>query len=54
MQLNQRDTEADFQKGQRDVDETLRVGRQDIPAWQTNQRNVDAEQRNAGVINKIY
>jgi hypothetical protein len=35
MQLNQRDAEADLQKDQRNIDETLRIGRQDAPAWQT-------------------
>jgi hypothetical protein len=54
MQLNQRDTEADLQKGQRNIDETLRAGRRDAPAWQIGQRNTDAGQRNAGATNKIY
>jgi hypothetical protein len=42
MQLNQRDTETDFQKDQRNVNETLRAGRRDISAWQIDQRNADA------------
>jgi hypothetical protein len=52
MQLNQRDIEAGFQEDQRDVDETLRIGRRDAPAWQTDQRNADAGQRNAGATNE--
>jgi flagellar biosynthesis/type III secretory pathway chaperone len=31
----------------------LRIDRRDIPAWQINQRNADAKQRDAGAINKI-
>jgi hypothetical protein len=54
MQLNQRNAETDLQKNQRDIDETLRAGRQDAPAWQIDQRNIDARQRNIGGINEIY
>jgi hypothetical protein len=32
----------------------LRVGRQDAPAWQINQRDADAGQRDIGAINEIY
>jgi hypothetical protein len=31
MQLNQRNIEAGFQKGQRNIDETLRADRQNAP-----------------------
>jgi hypothetical protein len=41
MQLNQRDIEADLQKDQRNVDETLRVSRRDIPTWQISHRDID-------------
>jgi hypothetical protein len=54
MQLNQRDTEVDLQENQRNIDETLRAGRRDVSAWQIDQRNINAEQRDAGAINKIY
>jgi hypothetical protein len=54
MQLNQRDAEADLQENQRDIDETLRAGRQNASAWQIDQRNADAGQRNINAINKIY
>jgi hypothetical protein len=53
MQLNQRNAEADFQEDQRDVDETLRAGRRNASAWQTDQRNADVGQRDAGATNKI-
>jgi hypothetical protein len=53
MQLNQRDAETGLQKDQRDVDKTLRADRRDVPAWQIDQRNVDAGQRDAGAINEI-
>jgi hypothetical protein len=53
MQLNQRNAEAGFQKNQRDIDETLRAGRRNVPAWQTDQRNADVGQRNTGATNKI-
>jgi hypothetical protein len=50
MQLNQRDAEADLQKDQRNIDETLRINRRNTPTWQTSQRDTDAGQRNAVAI----